>query len=142
LEDKQHFDGVEHGEMFEMDDAGDLGTVEISPEVIEVIAGLAASEVSGVASMHGGFATGVAERIGRKNYGKGVKVDLNDDGITIDVQLHMAFGVSIPEVGRNVQENIAQALRTMTGLEANAINVHVVGIAFDNAEREEADVYS
>ncbi|MFC4617949.1 Asp23/Gls24 family envelope stress response protein [Camelliibacillus cellulosilyticus] len=118
--------------MFEMDDvATDLGKVEISPEVIEVIAGLAASEIDGVTAMHGGFATGVAERMGRKNYGKGVKVDLGDEGITIDVQLYMRFGVSIPEVGRLVQENIAQTLRTMTSLEALAINIHVVGIQFD-----------
>ncbi|MGV3489288.1 MAG: Asp23/Gls24 family envelope stress response protein [Tuberibacillus sp.] len=118
-----------------MDDVtSELGRVEISPEVIEVIAGLAASEVSGVASMHGGFATGVAEKMGRKNYGKGVKVDLGEDGITIDVQLHMNFGVSIPEASRQVQENIAQTLRTMTALEASAINVHVVGIQFEQAK--------
>ncbi|WP_308422164.1 Asp23/Gls24 family envelope stress response protein [Pullulanibacillus camelliae] len=118
--------------MYEVDDNNtDLGKVEISPEVIEVIAGMAANEVDGVAAMHGSFATGVAERIGRKNYGKGIKVDLTEEGITIDVQLHMKFGVSIPDVGRCVQDNIAQTLRTMTALEVNAINIHVVGIEFE-----------
>lgn len=128
----RQFEDTDHDGMFEMDDVTtDLGKVEISPEVIEVIAGLAAAEVNGVASMHGGFATGVAEKMGRKNYGKGIKVDLGEDGITIDVQLHMNFGVSIPEVSRQVQDNIAQTLRTMTALEANAINIHVVGIQFE-----------
>ena len=63
MDDKQrHFDAIDQDEMLEMDDVTtDLGKVEISPEVIEVIAGLASSEVSGVAAMHGGFATGVVE---------------------------------------------------------------------------------
>lgn len=129
------YDEMDNEAMFEMDDmASDLGKVEISPDVIEVIAGLAASEVSGVASMHGGFATGVAEKMGRKNYGKGVKVDLGEEGITIDVQLHMNYGVSIPDVSRQVQDNIAQTLRTMTALEASAINIHVVGIQFEQGK--------
>lgn len=130
----QHYDDTEH-DVYDLEDGDvELGRVEISPEVIEVIAGLAASEVRGVAFMHGGFATGVAEKIGRKNYGKGVKVDLTEDGMTIDVQLHMNYGVSIPDVSREVQENITQTLRTMTALEATAINVHVVGIHFDQGK--------
>jgi uncharacterized alkaline shock family protein YloU len=62
-----------------------LGKVEIAPEVIEVIAGIAASEIEGVASMRGNFATGVVERLGKKNHGKGVKVDLTEEGIVIEV---------------------------------------------------------
>lgn len=113
------------------EEENELGKVEISPEVIEVIASLAASEVQGVASMQGNFASGVVERISnKKSYGKGVKVDLGEDGIVIDVQLRVQYGVSIQEVGERVQENIAQTLRTMTALEVKAINIHVVGIQF------------
>ncbi|HET7579729.1 MAG TPA: Asp23/Gls24 family envelope stress response protein [Bacillales bacterium] len=115
---------------FEMEDH-DLGKVEISPEVIEVIAGIAATEVSGVAAMRGSFATGVAERLGRHNPGKGVKVDLKEEGITIDVYVLLNYGVSIPEIGQKIQDNICQTLRTMTSLEINAANVHVVGIQFE-----------
>lgn len=92
-----------------------LGKVEIAPEVIEVIAGIAASEVEGVAEMRGNFATGVVERFGKKNHGKGVKVDLSDDGIIIDVYCVMMFGVSIPKVANAVQDNIRQTLLNMTG---------------------------
>lgn len=74
------------------------GKVEIAPEVIEVIAGIAASEVEGVAQMRGNFATGVVERLGKKNHGKGVKVELSEEGITVDVYCLMKFGVSIPTV--------------------------------------------
>jgi len=137
MDDKKLFiEDLDDAQMFDLEDQDTgLGKVEISPEVLEVIASLAASEVAGVASMRGSFATGVAERIGRKNYGKGVRVDLGEEGITIDVQLHMIFGVSIPEVAQQVQENIVQTLRTMTALEVKAINIHVVGIDFESNDK-------
>ncbi|HET7615479.1 MAG TPA: Asp23/Gls24 family envelope stress response protein [Bacillales bacterium] len=116
---------------FEMEEH-DLGKVEISPEVIEVIASIAATEVEGVSAMRGNFASGVAERLGRRTHGKGVKVDLNDDGITIDVYVFLNYGVSIPKVGQKIQDNICQTLRTMTSLEVKAANIHVVGIQFED----------
>ncbi|WP_108670842.1 Asp23/Gls24 family envelope stress response protein [Peribacillus acanthi] len=113
-----------------------LGKVEIAPEVIEVIAGIAASEVEGVAQMRGNFATGVVERLGKKNHGKGVKVELTEESIKVDVYCVMKFGVSIPKVAQEVQDNIRQALLNMTALEADEVNVHVVGIQFENAKQE------
>lgn len=113
-----------------------LGKVEIAPEVIEVIAGIAAGEVEGVAQMRGGFASGVVERLGKKNHGKGVKVDLSGEGIKVDLYCVMKFGVSIPGVAQSVQDNIRQALLNMTALEADEVNVHVVGIQFENAKQE------
>ncbi len=136
MDDKNLFlEDLDDSEMFDLEDLDSgLGKIEISPEVLEVIASLAATEVAGVASMHGTFATGVAERMGRKNFRKGVRVELGEEGITIDVQLHMVFGISIPEVAQQVQENISQTLRTMTALEVKAINVHVVGITFETED--------
>jgi uncharacterized alkaline shock family protein YloU len=109
-----------------------LGKIEIAPEVIEVIAGIAASEVEGVSQMRGSFATGVVERLGKKNHGKGVKVELAEDGIIIDVYCIMKFGVSIPTVAQKIQDNIRQALLNMTALEADEVNVHIVGVQFEN----------
>lgn len=113
-----------------------LGKVEIAPEVIEVIAGIAASEVEGVAQMRGNFASGVVERLGKKNHGKGVKVELVEDGIKVDVYCLMKFGISIPSVAREIQDNIRQALLNMTALEAQEVNIHVVGIMFENQKHE------
>jgi uncharacterized alkaline shock family protein YloU len=113
-----------------------LGKVEIAPEVIEVIAGIAASEVEGVAQMRGNFASGVVERLGKKNHGKGVKVELAEDGIKVDVYCVMKFGISIPTVAGKVQDNIRQALLNMTALEVNEVNIHVVGIQFENQKHE------
>lgn len=116
------------------DQKSELGTVEISPEVIEVIAGIAASEVDGVATMRGNFAAGVAEKLGRKNHGKGVKVELDEEGITVDVSVVISYGVQVPKVAKLIQHNIKQALQTMTAIDLQAVNVHVVGVQFETTE--------
>lgn len=115
----------------------DLGKIEIAPEVIEVIAGIAASEVEGLASMRGNFATGVVERFGGVSHTKGVKVELTDEGILIDLHVVLKFGVSIPEVAQNLQTNIRQSLKNMTKLEITEINVHVVGIQMEQDEEND-----
>jgi uncharacterized alkaline shock family protein YloU len=113
------------------------GKVEIAPEVIEVIAGIAASEVDGVAGMRGNFATGVVERLGKKNHGKGVKVELLETGIKVDVYCVMKFGISIPSVAQKIQDNIRQTLLNMTALETEEINIHIVGIQFEAVKTEQ-----
>lgn len=115
-----------------------LGTVEIAPEVIEVIAGIAASEVDGLANMRGNFATGVVEKFGKKSHSKGVKVELAEDGILIDVYVVLDFGVSIPEVAQKIQSNIRQTLKTMTSLDISEVNVHVVGLQMEKDNSGEA----
>lgn len=118
-----------------------LGKVEIAPEVIEVIAGFASAEVEGVASMRGNFAAGVVERLGRKQqHGKGIKVELGEEGISIDVYVVIQFGVSIPDVAKKIQDNISQALLNMTALEATEINIHVVGVQFDQKAEDEEQI--
>ncbi|WP_147802870.1 Asp23/Gls24 family envelope stress response protein [Alkalicoccus halolimnae] len=113
----------------------DLGKVEISPDVIEIIAGLAASEIEGVAHLRGNFASGVAERLGRKStHGKGVKAELDDEGFSLDVYLVTNYGSSIPEVGRQVQENIIQTLKTMTAIDVLSVNIHVTAVEFEGKE--------
>ncbi|WP_174734179.1 Asp23/Gls24 family envelope stress response protein [Mesobacillus harenae] len=127
----------ENNHVLEMNqEDGGLGKVEIAPEVIEVIASIAASEVEGVSQMRGGFAAGVVERLGKKNHGKGVKVELSEEGIKVDVYCVMKFGISIPVVAQKIQDNIRQALLNMTALEAAEVNIHVVGIQFETPKQE------
>lgn len=118
-----------------------LGKIEIAPEVIEVITGIAASEIDGVSSMRGNFATGVVERFGKKSHSKGVKVELTDTGILIDIYAILNFGVSIPTVAGNLQTNVKQTLKNMTALEVSEVNVHVVGVEMDpdNTTKEADD---
>lgn len=110
---------------------GALGNVMLSPAVIEVIAGIAASEVKGVIAMRGGFATGVAEKLGKKAHGKGIKVELTEQGVAIDVFITVSADCRMPEVAKDIQQHIRQALQTMTALATKEINVHIVGIQLD-----------
>lgn len=111
-----------------------LGTIEIAPEVITVIAGIATNEVEGIAGTRGNFAAGVVERLGKKVHGKGIKTEITNDGLFIDVYCLVKYGASVPTVAREVQSQIRQAIENMTSLTPNEINVHITGVQFESAE--------
>lgn len=113
-----------------------LGKVEIAPEVIEVIAGIATSEIKGVYSTRGNFAVGVAEKFGLKSQSKGIKVELTEEGVIINVFVVFDFGVTIPVVAQKVQANIRETLKNMTALDTQEVNVHVVGVQMDKEEEQ------
>lgn len=113
----------------------ELGFIEVAPEVIEVIAGIATTEVEGVSSTKGNIASGVVERFGKKVHSKGIKVAITDDGeINIDVYCSVKYGYSIPKVAKDVQTAIRQSILHMTAIETNEINVHITAIQFDTNE--------
>lgn len=115
----------------------DLGNIQIAPEVIEIIAGLATIEVEGVAGMSGGFAGGIAELLGRKNLSKGVKVEVGQREAAVDVSIIVVYGTKIPEVAANIQNNIKRSIEMMTGLHVVEVNVHVHDVHFKAAEKVE-----
>lgn len=107
------------------------GSVRIADEVVEIIAGMAASEVKGVAEMSGGFVGDIANMLTRgKNASKGIKVEVGEKEASVDLFLAVEYGVSIPEVAQKVQEAVKEAIEGMTGLKVLEINVHIQGIAF------------
>lgn len=116
----------------------ELGQIEVAPEVIEVIAGIATTEVEGVFATRGNFASGVAERFGKKVHSKGVKATLSDDGdIIIDVFCSVKYGFSIPKVAKDVQTAIRQAIYNMTSIDTNEVNVHITAIQFETSKDQE-----
>lgn len=115
----------------------DKGSIKIADDVVGVIAGLAATEVEGVAGMSGGVAGGIAELLGRKNLSKGVKVVVGEKETAVDLYLIANYGVRIPEVAWNVQENVKKAIENMTGLAVVEVNIHVQGINFGQSPKEE-----
>lgn len=110
------------------------GKVELAPEVLEVIVGIATAEVEGVADMRGNFASGVAEKFGRTVHGKGVKIDYNENGLFIDVYCSVGYGSTVPAVAREIQQNVRQSVFNMTAIEPEEVNVHITGIQFDQSE--------
>lgn len=114
----------------------DLGNIEVAPEVLEIIASIAASDIEGVASMRGNFASGVVERLGKKVHGKGVKTDLSEEGLMIDIFCVVNYGVSIPKTALKIQEQVRQTLENMTSLQTQEVNVHITGVQFETQQPE------
>lgn len=102
-------------------------TIEIGNDVIQIVAGIAASRTPGVAAMTGG--SGLIEILGRKNLAKGVRVEVNDGSADIDVHIIAAYGVNLGQLFLQLQRNVKEAVETMTGLAVNAVNVYTQGIA-------------
>ena len=119
-----------------------LGAIRIADEVVSIIAGLAATEVDGIAGMSGGIAGGIAEMLGRKNFAKGVKVEVGEKEAAVDLYIIVKYGVRIPDIALAVPENVKQAIETMTGLSVVEVNVHVQGVGFpeENAKADEVRV--
>src|SRR5690554_6327329 len=92
----------------------DMGSIQIAPEVVGIIAGLATLEIEGVAGMSGGIAGGIAELLGRKNLSKGVKVNIGQKESIIDVSIIVRYGHPIPDVASQIQQSVKQAIESMT----------------------------
>lgn len=115
----------------------ELGNIEVAPEVIEVIAGIAVTEVEGVAATRGNIATGVVERFGKKVHSKGVKSTISEDGkVIIDVYCSVKYGFSIPKVAKGIQTQVRQSIYDMTLIETSEVNVHVTGVQFESSKEE------
>ena len=117
--------------------------LKIADDVISVIAGVAVSEVPGVAQMSGGFAGGISEVLsGKKNLSKGIKVDAEEKNVKIDVNIIVEYGSRIPDVAFEIQNRVKKSVENMTGLKVSEVNVHVQGVKTEreennNEEREE-----
>lgn len=108
-----------------------LGAIRIADEVVEIIAGLAASQVEGVSGMSSGLVGDIASMLSRgKNMAKGVKVEVSEHEATVDLSIMVEYGVSIPNVALRVQEAVKEGIESMTGLKVLETNVHVQGVQF------------
>lgn len=118
-----------------------LGAMKIADQVVAIIAGNAATKVEGMAGMSGGIADGIAEKLGgKKNLSRGVKVETSDNNnVTIDIYIIVYAGYRIPQVVSKIQETVKENVDFTTGLNVNAINVHVQGIIFPEEEIEDEE---
>ena len=117
-----------------------LGSIRIADEVVSIIADLAATEVEGIAGMSGGIAGSIAEMLGRKNFDKGVKVEVGEKEAAVDLYIIVKYGVRIPDVALAAQENVKQAIENMTGLSVVEVNIHVQGVGFPDEEDKTEEV--
>lgn len=120
---------------YNVKETGVLGDIQIADEVIAIIAGLAATEVEGVAKMYGNITNELVSKIGIKNLSKGVKVAVTPDDVKVDLSLEVRYGYSVMDVSKMVQEKVKQAIETMTGLEVSMVRVRIAGVAIDKSEK-------
>ena len=111
--------------------------LKIANDAVATYAGIAISEVQGVYGMSGGFA-GITEAIsGKKNFSKGIKVEVTEKSAKIDVSIVVEYGARIPDVAFEIQSIVKKSVEAMTGLKVSEVNVHVNGVHMANAEEKE-----
>ena len=109
-------------------DNANLGEVKIADEVVAIIAGLAANEDEGVASMAGNATKELIGKLGVKSLSKGVKVDVLEGVVTVSLALNLKYGYSIKQITAKVQEKVKAAIENMTGLEVADVNIRIAGV--------------
>ena len=112
---------------YKIQDLGGIGEVHIADEVVAIVAGLAATDVDGVASMAGNITNELVGKLGMKNLSKGVKVDVTEEHVSVDLSLNIRYGYNIPAVSEQVQEKVSSAIENMTGLTVLDVNIKIAG---------------
>ena len=118
------------------------GKITFNNDVIATLAGLSTVEVDGVAGMSGGFTSGVAELLGRKNMTKGVKVEVGTEDCAVDLNIIVRYGAKIPEVCENIYLEVKKGIETMTGLRVVEVNIHVQGVQIEKKAESPAEPVS
>lgn len=118
------------------EDKHDRDSIRISTEVITIVAGIAVEEVEGVAGMSGGIVDGIAQKLGRKDSGKGIKVSLEEERVLLDLNVVIDYGAPLLETAEKLKQKVRTTVEEVTGLTVAAVNINVTGI---NMPRERAE---
>lgn len=109
-------------------DDGSVGSVQIADDVVAMIASLAATEIKGVSAMAGNITNELMSKVGMKKLTKGVKVDVQDNNVTVDLAVTMEYGYNIPATCQQVQVKVKNAIENMTGLTCSDVNIRIAGV--------------
>ena len=107
------------------ENVSNIGEVRVADEVVAV---LSATEIEGVKSMAGNITNELVSKLGMKNLSKGVKVNVSEENVSVDLALNIRYGYEIPVVSKKVQEKVKSAIETMTGLEVSVVNIKIAGV--------------
>lgn len=117
---------------YKIQEMNGVGEVHIADEVVAIIAGLAATDVKGVASMGGNITNELVSKLGMKNLSRGVKVTVLENVVTVDLTLNIEFGKNLLEISKKVQEKVKTSIENMTGLEVADVNIHIASVDMEN----------
>lgn len=109
-------------------DEENVGVVQIADDVVAMIASLATTEVEGVSAMAGNITNALMSKVGVKKLTKGVRVDVLEGNVTIDLALTMEYGYNIPATCQKVQAKVKAAVENMTGLTCTDVNIRIAGV--------------
>lgn len=138
--DEELVDIIDTNDASDESDDEAVGNVKISDDVVATIAGVATMGCSGVFGMAGTFAGDIAEKLGaKKNPNKGVKVEMTETSARVDLYIIVKYGVRIPELAWEIQEEVKNSIESMTGLIVDKVNIHIEGVNFDEEEKEPQD---
>lgn len=105
-----------------------VGAVQIADDVVAMIASLAATEVDGVSSMAGNITNELMSKAGMKKLTKGVRVNVLQNNVTVDLAVTMEYGYNIPVTCQKVQSKVKSAIENMTGLTCSDVNIRIAGV--------------
>lgn len=109
-------------------DEQNVGVVQIADDVVAMIASLAATEVEGVSAMVGNITNELMSKVGMKKLTKGVRVDVLENNVTVDLAVTMEYGYNIPATCQQVQSKVKAAIENMTGLNCTDVNIRIAGV--------------
>lgn len=110
-------------------DVRNIGSVQIADDVVAMIASLAATEIDGVSALVGNISNELMSKVGMKKLTKGVKVDIIDNVVTIDLAIILEYGFNIPKTCQKVQDKVKTAIETMTGLTVSDVNIRISSVS-------------
>lgn len=111
-----------------LQDDDNKGTIQIADDVVAIIAGLAATEVKGVAAMAGNITNEIMSKVGRKNLSKGVKISVSGKRVKIALAIMMEYGYNIPGTCSKVQDRVKTAVENMTGLTVTDVDIRIASV--------------
>lgn len=114
-----------------------LGSVQIANDVVAIIAGLAATEVDGITAMAGNISNELMSKVGYRSLTKGVKVDIDNGQVKVELSLRMDYGHNIPSTCAKVQDRVKTTIENMTGLEVVNVNVRIAGVDMLKGKKNE-----
>ena len=118
-------------EEYNRETKNNIGKIRIADDVVASIAGIAAIEVKGVSKLTGNISKELVGKLGKRNLANGVKIDIADGGVNVDISLELDYGNNIKKVSEEVQTRVKQSIESMTGLNVKVVNVVVSGIKLE-----------
>ena len=120
-----------------MDISNELGTVEISEEVLCTRANVAATEIEGVAGLSASLGGNLKDLIVKKYAGKGISVESTENGLVVTVNVIVKFKYNVQDVALKVQKNVLSALRDMTNYTIKAVHVNIVNVQMNEPKKKD-----